>query len=446
MPKNVTFQYDKALNFFNKEEMDNLAPQVSAAHKALHNKTGAGNDFLGWVDLPVNYDKEEFERIIAAADRIRENSDVLVVIGIGGSYLGAKAAIDFVTGPFYNYTAKTQIIFAGNNISPNYLNSLIECLDKKEVSLNVISKSGTTTEPAIAFRVLKKYMEQRYGKEEAKSRIYATTDKAKGALKNLADSEGYETFVVPDDVGGRFSVLTAVGLLPIAVCGADIRAMMQGAADAREMYSTDDLNANECYQYAAVRNILNRKGKDIEMLVNYEPELQYFTEWWKQLYGESEGKDQKGIFPAGVSFSTDLHSMGQYIQDGRRILFETVLCVDNSKTDVVIEEDADNVDGLNFLAGKGMDFVNKKAFEGTLLAHTDGGVPNLIVRLNSLDEYTFGQLVYFFEKACAISGYMLGVNPFNQPGVESYKKNMFALLGKPGYEDEKSALEARLSE
>lgn len=445
MSKNVTFQYDKALGFFNKEEIENLAPQVSAAHNALHNKTGAGNDFLGWVDLPVNYDKEEFERIIAAADRIRENSDVLVVIGIGGSYLGAKAAIDFVTNPFYNYTAKTQIIFAGNNISPNYLNSLIECLDGREVSLNVISKSGTTTEPAIAFRVLKKYMEQRYGKEEAKRRIYATTDKAKGALKNLADCEGYETFVVPDDVGGRFSVLTAVGLLPIAVCGADIRTMMQGAADACEMYSTDDLNTNECYQYAAVRNILNRKGKDIEMLVNYEPELQYFTEWWKQLYGESEGKDQKGIFPAGVSFSTDLHSMGQYIQDGKRILFETVLCVDNPKTDVVIEEEADNVDGLNFLSGKGMDFVNKKAFEGTLLAHTDGGVPNLIVRLKSLDEYTFGQLVYFFEKACAISGYMLGVNPFNQPGVESYKKNMFALLGKPGYESEKAALEARLS-
>lgn len=445
MAKNVTFQYDKALGFFNKEEIENLAGQVSAAHKALHSKTGAGNDFLGWVDLPVNYDKEEFERIVAAADRIRENSDVLVVIGIGGSYLGAKAAIDFVTGPFYNYTAKTQIIFAGNNISPNYLNSLIECLDGKEISLNVISKSGTTTEPAIAFRVLKKYMEQRYGKEDAKRRIYATTDRAKGALKNLADSEGYETFVVPDDVGGRFSVLTAVGLLPIAVCGADIRAMMQGAADAREMYSQDDLNANECYQYAAVRNILNRKGKDIEMLVNYEPELQYFTEWWKQLYGESEGKDQKGIFPAGVSFSTDLHSMGQYIQDGRRILFETVLCVDDPKTDLVIEEDDDNVDGLNFLAGKGMDFVNKKAFEGTLLAHTDGGVPNLIVRLKSLDEYTFGQLVYFFEKACAISGYMLGVNPFNQPGVESYKKNMFALLGKPGYEDERVVLEARLS-
>ena len=445
MQKNVSFQYDKAMSFFNKEELEMIAAQVSTAHNAMHSKSGAGSDFLGWVDLPVNYDKEEFERIQAAAERIRSNSDVLVVIGIGGSYLGAKAAIDFVTGPFYNYTAKTQIIFAGNSISPNYLNSVLECIEGKDVSVNVISKSGTTTEPAIAFRVLKKYMEEKYGKEEAKKRIYATTDKAKGALKNLADSEGYETFVVPDDVGGRFSVLTAVGLLPIAVCGADISAMMQGAADAREMYANDDLCANECYQYAAVRNILHRKGKDIEMLVNYDPELQYFIEWWKQLYGESEGKDQKGIFPAGASFSTDLHSMGQYIQDGRRSLFETVLYVEQPKSDLVIEEDADNVDGLNFLAGRGMDFVNKKAFEGTYLAHTDGGVPNLIIKLKKLDEYTFGQLVYFFEKACGISGYMLGVNPFNQPGVESYKKNMFALLGKPGYESEKAVLEARIN-
>ncbi len=446
MSKNVTFQYDKALDFFSRDEITKIAPQVSAAHKALHEKSGAGSDFLGWVDLPVNYDKGEFERIVAAADRIRSNSDVLVVIGIGGSYLGAKAAIDFLTGPFYNYTAKTQIIFAGNNISPNYLNSVIECLEGKDVSLNVISKSGTTTEPAVAFRVLKKYMEDKYGKEEAKNRIYATTDKARGALKNLADSEGYETFVVPDDVGGRFSVLTAVGLLPIAVCGADIKAMMQGAADAREMYLADDINTNECYQYAAVRNILHRKGKDIEMLVNYEPELQFITEWWKQLYGESEGKDQKGIFPAGVSFSTDLHSMGQYIQDGRRSLFETVLYVENSKTDVIVEEDPDNVDGLNFLSGRGMDYINKKAFEGTYLAHNDGGVPNLIIKLKALDEYTFGQLVYFFEKACGISGYMLGVNPFDQPGVESYKKNMFALLGKPGYEDMKAELEARIGD
>ena len=445
MSKNISFCYDKASDFISKEEIEKISAQVGLAHKTLTEGTGAGNDFLGWVDLPVNYDKEEFARIEKAAERIRSNSDVLVVIGIGGSYLGAKAAIDFLTDPFYNYTAKTQIIFAGNNISPNYLNSVVECLEGKDVSLNVISKSGTTTEPAVAFRVLKKFMEEKYGKEEAKNRIYATTDKAKGALKNLADEEGYETFVVPDDVGGRFSVLTAVGLLPIAVCGADIKAMMQGAADARELYSSDDLETNECYQYAAVRNILHRKGKDIEMLVNYEPELQYFIEWWKQLYGESEGKDNKGIFPAGVNFSTDLHSMGQYIQDGRRLMFETVLCVEESKTDVIIEEDADNVDGLNFLAGKGMDFVNKKAFEGTYLAHNDGGVPNLIISIKKLDEYTFGQLVYFFEKACGISGYMLGVNPFNQPGVESYKKNMFALLGKPGYESEKEALEARLN-
>lgn len=446
MKKNITFRYSKAADFIGESEFKNIAPQISAAHKTLVDKTGAGSDFLGWTDLPLNYDKEEFERIEKAADKIRRDSDVLVVIGIGGSYLGAKAAIDFLTGPFYNYNQKPQIIFAGNNISPNYLNSVIDCLDGKDVSLNVISKSGTTTEPAIAFRVLKKYLEDKYGKDEAKGRIYATTDKAKGALKNLADTEGYETFVVPDDVGGRFSVLTAVGLLPIAVCGANIKAMMQGAADAVELYKEDNLETNECYQYAAARNILHRKGKNIEMLVNYEPELQYFIEWWKQLYGESEGKDGKGIFPAGASFSTDLHSMGQYIQDGRRELFETVLYVEKPKRDLVIGEDPDNVDGLNFLAGRGMDFVNKKAFEGTYLAHNDGGVPNLIVELKELDEYTFGQIVYFFEKACAISGYMLGVNPFNQPGVESYKKNMFALLGKPGYENQKAELEKRLSE
>ena len=444
MAKNLSFNYQRALSFFSQEELDNMQAQVSAAYDVLTNKTGAGNDFLGWVDLPVDYDKEEFDRIKKAAAKIREDSDVLIVVGIGGSYLGAKAAIDFLTGPFYNYTAKPQIIFAGNNISPNYLNSILETIEGKDVSVNIISKSGTTTEPAIAFRILKDYLEKKYGKEEARKRIYATTDKAKGALKNLANEEGYESFVVPDDVGGRYSVLTAVGLLPIAVCGADIDAMMQGAADAREMYASDSLKENECYQYAAIRNILHQKGKNVEMLVNYEPELQYTIEWWKQLYGESEGKDNKGIFPAGACFSTDLHSMGQYIQDGMRMLFETVLYVKNPKTNIVIEEDADNVDGLNFLAGKTMDFVNKKAFEGTLLAHTDGGVPNLIVELEKLDEYTFGQLVYFFEKACGISGYLLGVNPFNQPGVESYKKNMFALLGKPGYEADKEALEARL--
>ena len=444
MKKNVSFNYRRALDFFSQEEIDNMQSQIEAVDKVLMSKTGAGNDYLGWIDLPVDYDKEEFARIKAAAEKIRNDSDVLLVVGIGGSYLGAKAACDFLGGPFYNMTSKPQIIFCGNNISPNYLNDVLKVIDGKDVSVNIISKSGTTTEPAIAFRILKNYVEEKYGKEEAKNRIYATTDKARGALKNLADEEGYETFVVPDDVGGRYSVLTAVGLLPIAVSGADIDAMIQGAADAREMYKTPSLKENECYQYAAIRNILLQKGKTIEMLVNYEPELQYFIEWWKQLYGESEGKDKKGIFPAGASFSTDLHSMGQYIQDGRRQLFETVLYVKNSKSDIEMTTDKDNVDGLNFLAGKTMDFVNKKAFEGTLLAHNDGGVPNLIVELEALDEYTFGQLVYFFEKACGISGYLLGVNPFNQPGVESYKKNMFALLGKPGYEADKEALEARL--
>jgi len=441
---NIKLDYKSALKFFSEEEITNVKEQVKAAHNALHNKTGAGNDFLGWVDLSENYDKEEFARIKAAAAKIREDSDVLIVIGIGGSYLGAKAAIDFLTGPFYNYNSKTQIFFAGNSISPNYINGLLKAIEGKDVSVNIISKSGTTTEPAIAFRIFKEYLENKYGKEGAKNRIYATTDKARGALKNLADKEGYQTFVVPDDVGGRYSVLTAVGLLPIAVCGADIDKLMQGARDAMDIYSGDNVDYNDCYKYAAIRNILYRKGKTVEMLVNYEPELQYFIEWWKQLFGESEGKDNKGIFPAGASFSTDLHSMGQYIQDGLRNLFETVLYVENSKEDIVVGTDPENVDGLNFLSGKTVDFVNKKAFEGTLLAHTDGGVPNLVIKVADLGEYTLGQLFYFFEKACGISGYMLGVNPFNQPGVESYKKNMFALLGKPGYEDEKEALEKRL--
>ena len=444
MSKNITFDYKKAADFFNEEEILNIKEQIKTAHKALHEKTGAGNDFLGWVTLPSDYDKEEFARIKKAAEKIRNDSDVLVVIGIGGSYLGAKAAIDFLSGPFYNYTEKTQIIFAGNSISPNYINGLLKAIEGKDISVNVISKSGTTTEPAIAFRIFKKYMEDKYGKEEAKSRIYATTDKARGALKGLADAEGYETFVVPDDVGGRYSVLTAVGLLPIAVCGADIDALMKGAADASEYYAAEDVEENDCYKYAAIRNILYRKGKTVEMLVNYDPELQYFIEWWKQLFGESEGKDNKGIFPSGASFSTDLHSMGQYIQEGLRNLFETVLYVENSKTDITIGTDPGNIDGLNFLSGKTVDFVNKKAFEGTLLAHTDGGVPNLVLKLKALDEYTLGQLIYFFEKACGISGYLLGVNPFNQPGVESYQKNMFALLGKPGYEAEKENLEKRL--
>ncbi len=442
--KNLSFDYKKGIGFFSEEEIAGFKAEVKTAHDMLHQRSGAGNDFVGWVDLPTNYDKEEFARIKKAAEKIRSNSDVLIVIGIGGSYLGAKAAIDFLRGPFYNFNESPQIFFAGNNISPNYLKALLKTVEGKDISVNIISKSGTTTEPAIAFRIFKEYLENKYGKEEAKNRIFATTDKARGALKSLADREGYETFVVPDDVGGRYSVLTAVGLLPIAVCGADIDKIMEGAAYAAELYSNDNVEENECYQYAAVRNLLYRKGKTVEMLVNYEPELQYFIEWWKQLFGESEGKDNKGIFPSGASFSTDLHSMGQYIQEGIRNIFETVVYVENPKEDIVISADKDNVDGLNFLAGKTVDFVNKKAFEGTLLAHTDGGVPNLIIKIKALDESTLGQLIYFFEKACGISGYMLGVNPFNQPGVESYKRNMFALLGKPGYESEKDALEKRL--
>ena len=440
----VKFNYKLAENFISEHEIKNLAPFVSEAHKMLHEKTGAGNDFLGWVELPKNYDKDEFERIKKAAAKIQSDSDVLIVIGIGGSYLGARAAIEFLTSPLANYTAKTQIFYVGNSISGPYLAELIDMVKDKELSVNVISKSGTTTEPAIAFRVFKELMEKKYGKDGAKSRIYATTDKARGALKTLSDSEGYETFVIPDDVGGRFSVLTAVGLLPIAVSGADIDAMMKGAADAYDKYNNADLDSNECYQYAAVRNALLRKGKCIEVMANYEPSLHYLTEWWKQLYGESEGKDGKGIFTAGVDFSTDLHSMGQFIQDGSRNLFETVINVETPSIDVMIGEDADNLDGLNFLAGETLDYVNHKAMEGTILAHTDGSVPNLMISLSKLDEYTFGQLVYFFEKACGISGYILGVNPFNQPGVEAYKKNMFALLGKPGYEDLKAELEARL--
>jgi len=448
----IKFNYKSALasgnaptpGFLSEAEIAQLAPQIEAAHNTLHNKSGAGSDYLGWVDLPVNYDKDEFARIKSAAERIRANSDVLIVIGIGGSYLGAKAALDFLGESFGSFYAKPQVFFVGNNISPNYMNSLLKAIDGKEISVNVISKSGTTTEPAVAFRIFKEYMEKKYGKEVARARIYATTDGVRGALKGLADSEGYETFVVPDNVGGRFSVLTAVGLLPIAVGGFDIDKLMQGAADARENYASSDATQNECYQYVAARNALHRKGKNIEIMVNYEPELQYFTEWWKQLFGESEGKDQKGIFPAGVNFSADLHSMGQYIQDGLRNIFETVLCVKNPKSDITILEDADNVDGLNFLAGKGMDEVNKKAFQGTLLAHVDGGVPNLILEIDALDEYNLGQLVYFFELACGVSGYLLGVNPFDQPGVEAYKVNMFALLGKPGFETEREILEKRL--
>lgn len=447
---NLVFDYSRAMDFVSEEEIKAMAPFIKTADEIINNKSGAGSDYLGWVDLPVNYDKEEFARIKAAAEKIRSDSDILVVIGIGGSYLGARAAIEMLSHSFANAVSKElrngpQIFYAGNSISSTYLAELIEACEGKDISVNVISKSGTTTEPAIAFRIFKELLENKYGKEEAKGRIYATTDKAKGALKTLADAEGYETFVVPDDVGGRFSVLTAVGLLPIAAAGIDIDAMMQGAADGREEYSNPELSENMCYQYAAVRNCLSRKGKCVEMMINFEPALHYFGEWWKQLYGESEGKDKKGIFPAAADFSTDLHSMGQYIQDGQRILFETAVLVEEPRKNVVIKANDDNLDGLNFLADKTLDYVNLKAAQGMALAHVDGGVPNLAVRVPKLDAYNFGKLVYFFEKACGISGYVLGVNPFNQPGVEAYKKNMFALLGKPGYTDMQAELEAKLS-
>ncbi len=423
--------------------------QIAIAHKMLHEKSGAGNDFLGWIDLPVDYDKDEFVRIQKAAEKIQKDSDVLVVIGIGGSYLGARACIDALSHTFYNALSKEkrktpEVYYVGNNISGTYLQDLLELCEGKEVSVNVISKSGTTTEPAIAFRVFKKFMEEKYGKEEAKSRIFATTDKARGALLTLAQEEGYETFVIPDDVGGRFSVLTAVGLLPIAAAGIDITELMKGAADARAEYSNENVEENACYQYAAVRNALLRKGKTTEIIVNYEPCMQYFGEWWKQLYGESEGKDGKGLYPSSVNFSTDLHSLGQYIQDGQRFLFETVINIERPRKDVTLQEEDSNLDGLNYLAGQTMDFVNKKAYEGTILAHVDGGVPNMVINMPAIDAYHMGQLIYFFEKACGVSGYLLGVNPFDQPGVEEYKKNMFALLGKKGFETLREALIARL--
>lgn len=449
MTTGIRFDYSKALPFLKADEVAHLEPAVRAAHELIHKRTGPGRDFLGWVELPLKYDREEFARIQAAADRIQQSSDALVVIGIGGSYLGARAAIDALRHSFYNLLPPQrrrtpEVYFAGNNLSPVYLSHLLEVLEGKEVSINVISKSGTTTEPAIAFRIFREYMEKRYGKDGARKRIYVTTDKARGALRTLADQEGYETFVIPDDVGGRYSVLTAVGLLPIAVSGADIAQLMAGAADAVTTYGIDDLARNAAYQYAAARNALHRKGKTVELFVHYEPALHYTAEWWKQLYGESEGKDQKGILPASVEFSTDLHSMGQYIQEGLRILFETVVQVEKPKVDLSIQSDPLNLDGLNFLAGRTLDFVNKRAFEGTLLAHTDGGVPNLVVTLPELSEYYYGQLIYFFEKACGISGYLSGVNPFDQPGVEAYKQNMFALLGKPGFEDRRTELEGRL--
>ena len=433
-------------DFISDADYKAIDSEIRASHKTLTEKTGAGNDFLGWVDLPENYDKEEFAHIKLAAQKIRSDSEVLVVIGIGGSYLGARAAIEFCKSQNYNLVCKDapQIFFSGNSISSAALNEILSICKDKDFSVNVISKSGTTTEPAISFRIFRELLEKKYGKAEAAKRIYVTTDKAKGTLKALSDEEGYETFVVPDDVGGRYSVLTAVGLLPIAAAGIDIDAMMQGANDARKAYTDPDMEKNDCYKYAAIRNILYRKGKAIEMMVAYEPDYTMMNEWFKQLFGESEGKDGKGLYPSSAMFSTDLHSMGQFIQQGSRVLFETAVVFDEPKTEVVIEKDEANADGLNFLAGKTMSYVNRKAFEGTVLAHVDGGVPNVVLELPKMDAYHFGYLVYFLEKACAISGYTLGVNPFNQPGVESYKSNMFALLGKPGYEEKTKELEARL--
>jgi len=446
---NIVFDDSRAAGFVSAEEMDNMKATVLCAKDVLMNKTGAGNDFLGWIDLPVNYDKKEFQEIKAAAEKIQSDSDVLLVVGIGGSYLGARAAIEFLSHSFYNVLPKgkrktPEIYFVGNSISSKYIQDLKDVLEGKDFSVNIISKSGTTTEPAIAFRVFKDLLIEKYGREEANKRIYATTDKAKGALKNLADQEGYQTFVVPDDVGGRFSVLTAVGLLPIAVSGADIDKLMEGAAAAREEAVNAPYESNGALRYAAIRNILLRKGKSVEIVANYEPSLHYVSEWWKQLFGESEGKDQRGIFPAAVDLTTDLHSMGQFIQDGSRIMFETVLNVEESPAEILLKEEEVDTDGMNYLAGKSVDFVNKSAMNGTILAHSDGDVPNLMVNVPDQDEFSLGQLFYFFEYACGVSGYILGVNPFNQPGVESYKKNMFALLGKPGFEKEREELLKRL--
>lgn len=416
-----------------KKELTKFNRKVETIHKELHAISDNEKEFVGWLNLPTNYDREEFAKIKKSAEKIRKDSEVFVVIGIGGSYLGARAVIEALTNTFYNIcpNRKTpQIFFAGNNMSPNYLNDLIECIGNKDISINVISKSGTTTEPAIAFRIFREFMESKYGIDEARKRIYVTTDKEKGALKQLSNEEEYETFVIPDNIGGRYSVLTAVGLLPIAVAGIDINKLMYGAKVAEDKYNENSVKYNECYQYAVARNILYSKGKTTEILVNYEPKMQYFTEWWKQLYGESEGKEGKGIFPAGVTFTTDLHSLGQYIQEGKRNLFETVIAIENSATDITIKRDADNIDGLNFVADKTMDYVNKKAMEGTIEAHITGEVPNIKITMDKLDEETLGELIYFFELACAMSGKILGVNPFNQPGVEEYKKNMFRLLGK----------------
>ena len=445
----VTFDYSKASSFIQEHEIDSMKKLAMDAKEVLVSKTGAGNDFLGWIDLPVDYDKEEFARIKEAAGKIQKDSDVLLVIGIGGSYLGARAAIEFLRHSFYNTVSKEirktpEIYFVGNSISSTYIKHLMDVIGDRDFSINMISKSGTTTEPAIAFRVFKAMLEKKYGKEEAAGRIYATTDKARGSLKNLATEEGYESVVVPDDVGGRFSVLTAVGLLPIAVSGADINKLMEGAQAGRKAALEAPFEENDALKYAALRNILLRKGKSIEILANYEPSVHYVSEWWKQLYGESEGKDQKGIFPASVDLTTDLHSMGQFIQDGSRNMFETVINIETSREEILLEEEPVDLDGLNYLAGKSVDFVNKSAMNGTILAHTDGQVPNFMVTVPEVNEFYLGQLFYFFEFACGVSGYLLGVNPFNQPGVESYKKNMFALLGKPGYEAQREELLKRL--
>ena len=446
----LKFNYQLAKNFFREDEISQIKPYVHLAHEVLTEGKGAGNDFLGWVSLPENYDREEFARIKKAAEKIRKDSEVLVVIGIGGSYLGAKSAIEFLSHTFYNGLSKEkrntpEIYFAGTNMSSVYLQHLIDIIGDRDFSVNVISKSGTTTEPAIAFRVFKKLLEERYGKKEAGKRIYATTDKEKGALKTLSTAEGYETFVVPDNVGGRFSVLTAVGLLPIAAAGIDIDELMKGAKAAMDDFKNPDLEENQVLQYVAVRNILHRKGKNLELMVNYEPRVHYLAEWWKQLFGESEGKDGKGLYPVSADFSADLHSLGQYIQEGQRLFFETVISIGKPEVEYIIEKDADDLDGLNFLAGKTLDYVNKKATEGVMLAHIDGGIPQLTLDIPEATPYHLGYTFYFFEKACGVSGYLLGVNPFDQPGVEAYKKNMFALLGKPGFEEEGKSLEEKLN-
>ena len=444
MEKYLKLDVKHALPFIDASMLKAMQKEINQAHKTLHNQTGKGHEFLGWVDLPNNYDKEEFKRILVASRKIRKQAKVLIVIGIGGSYLGAKSAIEMLS-PYFVQKKKLEVIFAGHQMSSTYLNELVEYVKNKDFAVNVISKSGTTTEPAVAFRVFKKLLEEKYGVLGAKDRIYATTDISKGALRTLAEENGYETFVVPDNIGGRYSVLTAVGLLPIAAAGIDIKAMMQGAKIAKSEYKLSDIQKNDVYKYVAVRNMLYRSNKAIEMLINYEPSLTYFSEWWKQLFGESEGKDRQGLFVASANFSTDLHSLGQYIQDGRRIMFETIINIDTPAKEIVIESEKSDLDGLNYLAGKTLDFVNKKAFEGTLLAHEEGLVPSIVMTIPKIDAFMFGYLVYFFELACGVSGYVLGVNPFDQPGVEAYKKNMFALLGKPGYESLKAELEKKLN-